>query len=158
MTLTGRYKHGHFALVGLEEEGSREQAKQEPVVRLTYWLTYACRWTEGKWPFRQCLAHPSQDIFHAKEQVSGHKVLLWEGQGFQVPGGLQQITHLLYEVLGGWGHKASSPCIWEAIWSYDPVTGNRLKRRSGWYRWYWMGFPGWFLPLPSSHSEVKLLH
>ena len=30
------YKHGHFALVGLEEQGGREQAKQEPAVRLRY--------------------------------------------------------------------------------------------------------------------------
>ena len=128
MRLTGRYKHGHFTLVILEEQGGREKAKQAHAVRLRYWLTYACRWIEGPWPFRQCLAHPSQDIFQAKDHVSDRKVLLWKGQGFQVPGGLQQITHLLYEDLGGWGQKASSPCIWEAIWRYDPVIDNRLRR------------------------------
>ena len=155
MTLTGRYKHGHFALVGLEEQGGREQAKQEPAVRLRFWLTYACRWIEGKWPFRQFLAHPSQDIFQAKEQVSDHKMLLWEGQGFQVPGGLQQITHLLYDVLGGWGHKTHASERPYEVMSQSQRTDQRdCLGDTGGTGWDSL----WFLPLQSSHSEVKLFH
>ena len=67
--------------------------------RLFQVITCAWRWTEVQWLIVQGPAQSSQDSFQANEQVRGHKVLLWAGQGFQVPGGLQHFIHPLYEVL-----------------------------------------------------------
>ena len=74
-------------------------------------LTCACRWSECRRPIVQGLAQPSQDILQAKEQVSGHRVLLCGGQVSQVPGALQHFIHFLYDFLelGGWEHRSHAP-------------------------------------------------
>lgn len=64
-------------------------------------LPCSCSCAEGQWATGQALAQLSQDTLQAGEQVGGHTVLLGAGQSIQVTCCLQQLIHLLYDVLEG---------------------------------------------------------